>query len=363
MATTQEPDAVGQFIEPSLDRPALEIDFESTFCLGAHNSFVLELHRRLHRLGYLVPQDSNLFTEKTAAAVELFQISRGLEADGICSDQTWRAIIEASFVLGDRLLYQTSPMMRGEDIAELQLKLGTLGFDAGRVDGIFGPNTRRAVGEFQRNVDIVTDDVCGPEVVDHLQRLASRGTHVSVAGLRERESLRDRPRVASELRVALVHTGEDLGILGRIGFELQHLGTSVAVFSSPTWSDAAQLVNLFQADVCVGLGTRVQPGAEIQYFGTAGFESIAGRHLSEVILAELPLALTSQASHSIPMRSPLLRETRCPAVLVQIGPSDSLSDTTSQIESAIHRSLDRWTDGLPELARTAPRQPSPSASS
>ena len=47
--------------------------------------------------------------------------------------------------LGDRLLYLRSPMLRGDDVAELQRRLGALGFDAGRVDGIFGPRTARAL--------------------------------------------------------------------------------------------------------------------------------------------------------------------------------------------------------------------------
>ena len=35
----------------------------------------------------------------------------------------------------------TAPNLRGEDVAELQRILARLGFDCGRVDGIFGPDT------------------------------------------------------------------------------------------------------------------------------------------------------------------------------------------------------------------------------
>ena len=46
-------------------------------------------------------------------------------------------------------------MLRGEDIAELQRSLGSLGFNAGKVDGIFGPDTQNAVELFQRNSGLV----------------------------------------------------------------------------------------------------------------------------------------------------------------------------------------------------------------
>ena len=44
-----------------------------------------------------------------------------------------------------RMLYHRVPMMRGDDVAELQRQLNALGFDAGTIDGIFGPGTRRAI--------------------------------------------------------------------------------------------------------------------------------------------------------------------------------------------------------------------------
>ena len=42
----------------------------------------------------------------------------------------------------------------GDDVAELQQRLSALGFDSGRVDGIFGDLTSAALGEFQRDFDV-----------------------------------------------------------------------------------------------------------------------------------------------------------------------------------------------------------------
>ena len=85
-------------------------------------------------------------------------------------------------------------MMRGDDVAELQTRLGRLGFgDAGRVDGVFGPDTLEALEEFQHNVGIAGDGICGPDSVAALVRL----------GLRVNES----PSVAEPPRAGVAPAG------------------------------------------------------------------------------------------------------------------------------------------------------------
>ncbi|HEX2849586.1 MAG TPA: peptidoglycan-binding domain-containing protein, partial [Acidimicrobiales bacterium] len=97
--------------------------------------------------------------------------------------------------MGDRPLYLTSPMLRGDDVAELQRRLNALGFDAGRVDGIFGPRCEQALLDFQRNAGLVTDSICGPATIGELQRISHLcDGPASFATLREREQLRRGPR-------------------------------------------------------------------------------------------------------------------------------------------------------------------------
>ena len=102
-----------------------------------------------------------VFGDATRAAVEAFQHLRGLRVDGVCGEQTWNTLVEAGLRLGDRFLYRRTPMQRGDDVADLQLRLSTLGFDTGRVDGIFGDATSRALAEFQRNAGLPVDGIAG----------------------------------------------------------------------------------------------------------------------------------------------------------------------------------------------------------
>ena len=51
---------------------------------------------------------------------------------------------------------------KGQEVKDLQEALNTLGFASGKVDGIFGAATERAVKEFQSSVGIDADGIVGP---------------------------------------------------------------------------------------------------------------------------------------------------------------------------------------------------------
>ena len=52
---------------------------------------------------------------------------------------------------------------KGDAVKQLQQELNQLGYDAGKVDGIFGANTQKAVEAFQRDhPPLKVDGICGP---------------------------------------------------------------------------------------------------------------------------------------------------------------------------------------------------------
>jgi len=142
---------------------------------GSHGEPVRDLQRRLGRAGFdHAGDDPGRFGPSTTDAVRRFQAARGLAVDGVCGSQTWNALVEAGYRLGDRLLYHRTPMLRGDDVADLQSRLGNLGFFADRIDGIFGPLTAAATTDFQRNAGLTSDAICGPETVAALHRVGGR---------------------------------------------------------------------------------------------------------------------------------------------------------------------------------------------
>lgn len=301
-----------------------------------------ELQRRLGALGYSTDPDSpGSFGESTSKALAEFQASRLLEASGNCDPTTWSALVESEHRLGDRLLCLRSPMMRGEDIAELQLRLGTLGFDSGRVDGIFGPHTQTSVGEFQRNAGIVSDHVCGPDTVEALHRLEGRGGDATVTSVRERVRLQRATSDLQRLRVAI--GAQEAGNLLAAALASQLSGrTAGVVLLDGDWSAQAQAANEVDVDVYLGVSESPSETIEALYFATPGFESLGGRALAELVVRELPPSPGWGIGVVRGMRLPILRETRAPAVLARLGTlqRDRRSDLAA---TALHRALRRWT--------------------
>ena len=56
-----------------------------------------------------------------------------------------------------------------ESMAGVQKALNSLGHDAGAPDGKDGPNTQRAVREFQASLSIKIDGIVGPQTRQSLQ--------------------------------------------------------------------------------------------------------------------------------------------------------------------------------------------------
>ncbi|MFB3051245.1 MAG: peptidoglycan-binding protein, partial [Acidimicrobiia bacterium] len=174
------------------------------FRLGDEGPPIGDIQDRLAALGFESAGDKRgVFGDFTLDAVVAFQKAKGLDGDGIVGPDTWRSLYEAGYRLGDRLVYMRRPMVRGEDVAELQSRLNSLGFDSGKADGIFGPDTETAVIDFQHNRNLAEDGKVGPEVVTEIH-LVSRGEMKEGRhALREREWLRRLPPTVAGTRVYL----------------------------------------------------------------------------------------------------------------------------------------------------------------
>lgn len=314
--------------------------------VGATGPAVADLQRRLLAQDLPVAGEESAFGARTEEAVRRFQERRGLLVDGICGAQTWSALVEAGYRLGDRLLYLRTPYLRGDDVVDLQRRLGALGFDAGRIDGMFGPDTDRALRSFQRNAGLLVDGKCGLKSLTALQRLRSKGPDVDPAALRESARLLSAPATLSGRRVAL---GE-FGGLGAFLRELQRVlgdhGAVVTLLSHPDASILAGQVNASHADVFIGVALAAPSrGCRASYWGAHGTVSPAGRRLAGLVLDELSISGAGTDGPAVPMATPLLRETRMPAVALELGPPRFAVEQAATAATAIGRAVSRWADG------------------
>jgi N-acetylmuramoyl-L-alanine amidase len=316
---------------------------------GHRGEAVRDLHARLTALGYDVAiDDPSEFGDATEAALRAFQEARSLRVDGVVGSSTWAALVESGFSLGDRLLYFRAPMVRGDDVVDLQRRLNGLGFDAGREDGIFGSETNDALVEFQRASALGPDGICGRTTIDALDRVGSFASG-SAASVRERERLRVAPRRLAGRRV-YVAVDPGLAVVGeQIARQLSEAG-AVAVLETAGDDDSlvALEANRFGADLFLELRTGTAPEWRCAYFEVGAFRSEAGFVAATAIHDTVSAVISGGAVHG--RAYPALRETRMTAVVCElVGEGDvegmravvaRAGDTAQAIVAGIQRGIE-----------------------
>lgn len=318
-------------------------DHLPTLKRGDESDHVVLLQQELAAAGFALALAANgLFDASTAAAVADFQASRGLSVDGICGPHTWTALQEAGWSLGDRNLYMNQPMLRGDDVAELQLRLGALGFDAGRVDAIFGPNTAAALEEFQVNTGLVADGVCGTATEAAIKRMAARVIPSTVAAVREREKLQRTPRRLTEQHIMIGSTGPMAAVAGELSTGLRRSGATVTEAYDMHELERAEQANHLAVDVYLGLMPSEAAECRVAYFATEGFASPGGQRLASLLGQRLPAALGTDNVVVKGMRLPVLRHTRMAAVQCLVGPPGLVHARLSPLARTIEGCLALW---------------------
>lgn len=320
--------------------------------LGDRGPAVTEIRAMLVQLGLLPAQPVSTTGLEPAydtacdRAVRAFQQGRGLSVDGSVGPETYRALDEARWRIGDRLLsYAVNHCFVGDDVVSLQARLNELGFDAGRVDGVFGAETDRALREFQRNVGLAADGTCGPQTLRYLHQLGRLVVGGRPQSMRERELLhRAGPALAGKTVVIDAgHGGADPGscsfgmterdVVAELAALLEGRLLAAGVTAYPTHhpettpndTERAAFANGCGADLLLSLHVDHAPsptccGVATYYFGTAqGGGSAIGEQLADLIQREI-VARTGLRDCRIHGKTwELLRLTKMPAVRIELG--------------------------------------------
>lgn len=316
---------------------------------GDRGDVVTAVTNTLHRLG-LISAPTDTFTAEVAEAVRAFQQERGLSVTGAIDSGTHAAIEEARWKLGDRSLKIETPLMRGDDVAVLQSRLIDMGFNPGRVDGIYGPGTEKAVEDFQKSVGVKIDGICGPGTVIALMRLMRTVTGGAPTQLRD-QAIREKrgPALADKVIVLDPSSRSDISeitfdLAQKIEGRLIALGVSVfltrSATSQPSESERIALANKTEADLVISLSVdsyanEKAHGLSTYFYGSDlhGIHSLVGERFATIAQRELVARTDLLNGRTHAKTWNLLRLTKAPAVLLEIGyisnPKDAsrLADT------------------------------------
>ncbi|TSA47232.1 MAG: N-acetylmuramoyl-L-alanine amidase [Actinomycetales bacterium] len=280
-------------------------------------------------------------SELSEEQIRSFQQSRGLSITGFVDAVTARALEEAKWKLGDRSLnLQSTPLMRGDDVAALQSRLTEMGFDCGRVDGIYGPRSESAVKEFQRSAGLVVDGKCGPETIIGLLRLSRIVSGGAPSVMRESATQRNRGPALANKVIVLNPGGDDTLIYDvalRTEGRLLALGASVfltrGVSNTPTETERIAFTNQSGADLMISLHrdsylNELAHGAATYFYGSDahGVHSIVGERFASLVQREICARTDLVNCRTHAKAWDLLRLTRAPSVHINLGYVTSPSD-------------------------------------
>jgi N-acetylmuramoyl-L-alanine amidase len=314
---------------------------------GDRGKGVVDIQTRLRALGFNIGREGadGHFGPETEKAARSFQQRRLLLADGVVGENTWTELVEAGYVVGERLLYLRIPYMRGDDVLFLQRQLNQLGFDSGPENGIFDSRTETALTEFQLNAGVNVDGIMGEATLHRLRRISK--TELTGLGRKipdRNEGYVGRDRLAG-LRVSIDpgHGGRDPGARGsggvlekqanlllalRLAEMLRAGGAQIFLTreSDRTLSlyERAERVNQWGSELhlCLHynrLATRQASGSATYFFANGSYFSEAGKRLAGYVVKSLVDRLGRHDLHTHGRSFVCLREVQALAVMIEPG--------------------------------------------
>ena len=214
------------------------------------------------------------------------------------------------------------------DVALLQRRSNLLGFDTGKEDGIFGPDTQAGLVEFQESRRLAEDGIAGPVVLAELTRVGRAIGEAGRHAVAERQWLRDRPRTIAGLRVAVdpaCRTKHEAGLAWTAATGATRTLTDYAAVpfitrSEDVWADEslrARHANGSGADFVISF-TEPAPGEPgVFHFATPTSHSEVGVRLGQHLGRALDLPSRGRSTS-------ILRETRSPAIVVATDLDEAL---------------------------------------
>ena len=217
------------------------------------------------------------------------------------------------------------------------MRLAQLGFNPGRIDGIFGRLLEDALIDFQRNCAIEPSGTLTREALVELLRVTSNGASRSLV-----TEARDVAGFDDEPTGPVVVCGESplAALLARDALDMMR----VTLLSDSSTDEVAAFANASGAAAVISVQTLKQvDGVHLHYWASYRSHSRRGEQLASAIAAALAQSKQLPRVEVAGMALPILRETKMTTLHIEHGASsqDALEELalviTKVMGEVIHR--------------------------
>lgn len=137
------------------------VAYADTYKNGSKGKEVEEIQQQLKKSGLFQGEITGFFGPQTATAVKKFQVKKGLHADGVVGNGTYKYLFESVNKTQSSSAKTESATKHVISIKDIQTALKKLGYYTSTVDGVAGGNTEDAIKKFQKANKLTADGVVG----------------------------------------------------------------------------------------------------------------------------------------------------------------------------------------------------------
>ncbi|PZR12288.1 MAG: hypothetical protein DI536_15400 [Archangium gephyra] len=153
-----------------LDRETAQAAAKGTLKEGAKSSAVANVQKHLRAAGFDPQRTTGRFDERTEGALKAFQSKSGLSPTGVVDAKTWKAL-QKSFILSSKPAAPAQTLgERSSAVKASEKLLQRLGFNPGKIDGLFDKKTLAAVKAYEKKHELERDGAIGTNQLAKMKR-------------------------------------------------------------------------------------------------------------------------------------------------------------------------------------------------
>jgi peptidoglycan hydrolase-like protein with peptidoglycan-binding domain len=139
---------------------------------GATGAAVANIQRHLAAAGFSPKHLNGQFDERTGAAVKAFQKASGLSVTGTVDAGTWNHLQKSILVSNKPAAPAQAVGERSKGVLHSEQLLKKMGFNTGKVDGLFDKKTMQAAKAFEKQNHLPVDGTIGTNELAKMEKVA-----------------------------------------------------------------------------------------------------------------------------------------------------------------------------------------------